>query len=75
MGSSFIHLIRIDSNEFFLMADIVHSFKKFLFIFIFGCTGSSLLVRAFASGVEWGLLSVVVQGLLIAVAPLVEQRL
>ena len=54
---------------------ILHSFKNFLFIFIFGCTGSSLLVRAFTSGIEWGLLSVAVQGLLIAVAPLVEQRL
>ena len=33
MGSSFVHLIRTDSNEFFLMA---------IYLFIFGLTGSLL---------------------------------
>ena len=45
-----------------------------IFIFIFGCTGYSLLSAAFLQ--LWGLLFVVVHGLLIAVAPLiVEHRL
>lgn len=46
------------------------------FILIFGCSGSSLLHVAFSSCAEWGLLFVVVHGLLIAVGTLVvEHRL
>ena len=50
--------------------------KNFLFIFIFGCAGSSLLLEAFSGCGEQGLLLVLARGLLIAVAPLVvEHRL
>ena len=44
-------------------------------IFIFGCTGSLLLLQLFCSCGKQGLLFFVVHGLLIAVASLVMQRL
>ena len=44
------------------------------FILIFGCSGSSLLHVAFSSCAEWGLLFVVVNGILIAVGTLVEEH-
>ena len=50
-------------------------FFKHNFLFIFGCTGSSLWHRLFSGCREQGLLFVVMWGLLIAVAPLVEHRL
>ena len=46
----------------------------FLYSFIFGCAGSSLLHRLFSSCSEWGLLFVEVCGLLIAVASLVADH-
>ena len=42
--------------------------------FIFGCTGSSLLPRAFSGCSKWGLLFVVVYTLLIAAASLVAEH-
>ena len=45
-----------------------------LFIFIFGCVGSSLLRWAFSSCSERGLLFVAVRRLLIAVASLVAEH-
>ena len=53
-------------------------FNKFIYLFIFGCVGFSLLglrccVQAFSSCGERGLLFVVVHGLLIAVASLVSE--
>ena len=44
------------------------------YLFVFGCIGSSLLCTSFPCS-EWGLLSVVVRGLLIVVASLAELRL
>ena len=49
------------------------SFNKFIYLFVFGCVGSSLL-HAFSSCGEWGLLFVAVHGLLIAVASLVAEH-
>ena len=52
-----------------------HTAFEFLFV-CFGCAGSLLLVRLFSSCSEWGLLSVTVHGLLIAVAsPVAEHGL
>ena len=53
----------------------VYFFNKFIYLFIFGCIGSSLLCLGllFSCG-KWGLLFVVVLGLLIAVASLVEEH-
>ena len=46
-----------------------------LYLFIFGCTGSYSFTQTFSCG-EWGLLFVVVHGLLIAMISLaVEHRL
>ena len=45
-----------------------------IYLFIFGCVGSSLLHRAFSSCGEQGLLLVVVCRLLIAVASLVAEH-
>ena len=54
------------------------SFFKYKFIyfylFIFGCVGSSLCVRAFSSCGKQGLLFIAVHGLLIAVASLVAEH-
>ena len=50
-------------------------FKKFLFIFVFDCAGSSLLCGLFSSGAKKGFSLVAVLGLLIAVSSLVERRL
>ena len=51
-------------------------FKKiFMYLFIFGCAGSSLLCRFFSSCSEPGLLFLVVCRLLTLVASLVEHRL
>ena len=49
-------------------------FKKFLFIFTFGCAGSSLLCELFSSCSEWRLLSSCNAWLLIAVASLVVEH-
>ena len=50
-------------------------FNKFIYLFIFGCVGSSLLcVQAFSSCSEWGLLFVAVRRLLIAVASLIAEH-
>ena len=47
----------------------------FIYLFIFGCVGSSLLcARAFSSCGERGLLFIGVRGLLIAVASLVAEH-
>ena len=52
------------SNDTFLQ-------NKFIYLFIFGCVGSSLLRAGFHSSCsEQGILFVVVRGLLIAVASL-----
>ena len=45
-------------------------FKQFLFVFIFGCAGSSLLRRVSSRCRGWGLLSVAVWGLLSVVVSL-----
>ena len=45
----------------------------FFLIFIFGCVGSLLLCEDFSCG-EWGLLFVLVLGLLIAVASVVAEH-
>ena len=45
-------------------------FKKIIYLFIFGCVGSSLLCVVFSSCGEWGLLFAAVSRLLIAVASL-----
>ena len=44
-------------------------------LFTLGCAGSLLLHRLFSRCDEWGLLVIVVRGLLIAVASLVKHRL
>ena len=50
-------------------------FYTFIYLFIFGCIGSSLLcTRAFSSCGERGLLFVAVRGLVIAVASLVAEH-
>ena len=49
-------------------------FNKFIYLFIFGCVGSSLLRATFSSWSEWGLLFVAVHGLLTAVAYLVAEH-
>ena len=46
-----------------------------LFLFIFSCAGSSFLCRLFSSWGEWDRSPVVVHGLLIVVASLVERGL
>ena len=46
----------------------------FLYLFIFGYAGSSLLHRLFSSCGKWGLLFVEVCGLLLAVASLVAEH-
>ena len=46
----------------------------FIYLFIFGCVGSSLLRAAFSSCGERGLLFIAVHGLLIAVASLVVEH-
>ena len=46
----------------------------FLYLICFGCAGSFLLHGLFSTCSEWGLLFVLVQGLLIAVASLVAQH-
>ena len=61
-NTSFIFLIK---KNFFLNK---------IYLFIFGCFGSSLLHTAFSSCGERGLLSVVVHGLLAAVASLVAEH-
>ena len=48
--------------------------NTFVYLFIFGCIGSSLLHAAFFSYVEQGLLFLAVPGLLIAVASLVAEH-
>ena len=53
------------------------SFLSILFIYLlfYGCIGSSLLPTGFLSSCgDWGLLLVVMQGLLIAVASLVAEH-
>ena len=48
----------------------------FIYLFIFGCAGSSLLHGLFSSCREWGPLFVAMRGLLIVVAsPVAKQRL
>ena len=42
--------------------------NSFLFLFTYGCTGSSLLHRIFSGCSEWGLLFIAVHGILITVA-------
>ena len=49
-------------------------FKKFIYLFIFGCVGLRCCARAFSSCGERGLLFVAVHGLLIAVASLVVEH-
>ena len=44
--------------------------KKLIYLFIFGCIGSSLLYAGFSSCGKQGLLFIVVRGLLIVVASL-----
>ena len=46
----------------------------YLFIYLFSCIGSLLLVRAFSSCGKQGLLFAVVRGLLIVVASLVAEH-
>ena len=48
--------------------------NNFIHLFIFGCSGSSLLCRLFSSCGEGGLLFIAVRGLLIVVASLVAER-
>ena len=49
--------------------------NKFIYLFIFGCIGSSLLcVGFFSSCGEWGLLFVAVRRLLTALAPVVAEH-
>ena len=51
-------------------------FKRFIYLFIlfFGCGGSYCCEQAFSSCGEWGLLFVVVHGLLIAVVSLAVEH-
>ena len=57
------------------MTVIIYLFLKFIYLFIFGCIGSSLLCAGFLSSCgEQGLLFVAVHGLLIVVAPLVVEH-
>ena len=51
-----------------------HSLFFFLILFVFGCVGSSLMLRRFSSCSEQGLLSIAVHGFLIAVASLVAEH-
>ena len=53
---------------------LFYFFNKFIYLFIFGCVGSSLLCMASSSCSERGLLFVVVCELLIVVASLVAEH-
>ena len=46
----------------------------FIYVFIFGCAGSSLLNGLFSSCDEWGLPFLAVRGLLVTVASLVAKH-
>ena len=60
--------------SFFFKYLFIYSFCLFI-LFYFGCVGSSLLHAGFLfSCREWGLLFVVVHGLLIAAASLVAEH-
>ena len=56
-----------------LMMSLIY-FYKFIYLFIFGCVGSSLLRAGFLSCDEQGLLFVAVCRLLVAVASLVAEH-
>ena len=49
--------------------------NNFIYLFIFGCAGSSLLCRLSSSCCEWGLYVVAVNELLIAVTSLVAEHI
>ena len=49
-------------------------FNKFIYLFIFGCVGSSFCARAFSSCGKWGLLFIAVRGPLTVVASLVAEH-
>ena len=49
-------------------------FNLFIYLFIFGCVGSSLLCVGFSSCGERGLLFIAVHRLLVAVASLVAEH-
>ena len=65
---------RLDCFQFFLIAFAYNSVTNTVIFFFLIVLGLHCCVRAFSSCSEWGLLSVVVFGLLIAVASLVVEH-
>ena len=71
-SSSFLIVVTFWDYNFYFFQILFISFYLFIYLF-FGCIGSFLLRVGFSCG-EWGLLFIVVCGLLIVVASLVAEH-
>ena len=64
-----LSLVPSPPPSFFFFFLILFYFYLFTYLFILGCTGSSVLARAFSSCGKWGPLFIAVRGPLIIAAP------
>ena len=70
-------LISNDNISFFFFLNKLATkpfFFKFIYLFIYGCVGSSFLARAFSSCSKWGPLFIAVRRPLIITASLVTEH-